>query len=645
MTLQATHSIATTVPVCKQTGARVSDVIHVLNANVAITETTLRSGTFNVVNAGGILVPNAAPGASLGAAGNVDGTVDYAVTLYDSTRDVEGNPSSTVQIVATNDQVQIDLTPITNEATNTRVTHFRIYRTLGAGSTGVFYFLAQVTIATTGYTDNSADATISANDSLLTDNDAPVIDTYGTVKAHKSYLWRIGGYNPLGGTAYDHRAAWGKVGNGDVIPALNIVDITPGMHGRLVGAEDCGDALIFYKEFGIFELHYDSNPSGVFGDGFGKMMNSQRGALNQRCIVNVQGTHFVMDASGVYVNAGGTAQREISRPLDAYWKRINWNAHPWFWGSCDEMAIYFAVALDDDTLPRHVFVFDLSVYHAGQPGVWTVYEYDQALVDGARQRFGWSGAAAMYGMHGATVVEVITEYGHTGYLRAGYRDMVDPLLTATGTVGSSASTTTFVASSGTFTRTNDNSDTSDVRGAMVYFKLQDADMPVSGWTRPFRVTAVSGTTITFDPAAPTTIPAGTQFVIGRIPNARIATPVMGGDTPWASKRNARVALEFLPCGMPVSVRLYNSLDRKAALPAGFTSDAGAIEHTQYDQGVVVQMGGALLDGGRIGVLATPPAGQGWRTLQVILEASDVDCPAAIDGIFVDEVELEINNVP
>jgi hypothetical protein len=639
MTQRATTTITDTYQLQKQTADRLGRVIVQMNAGLAWTERVLNDGIFKVANIAGIPVPNAAPTAAAGAAGVVNGTVNYAVTLYDSNRDSEGNPSATVQIVVANKHVTIDLTTITNERVNSRITHWRLYRTLGTGSTGVYFFVGQYVISTASIDDNNSDATIQANDTLLTDNDAPDPTLFQVAKAHKGYMFLVG---PTGFT-------WSKVGNADAYPLLNFTEIEPGRLGNLITAEDSGDAFIFAKEAGLFELHFDEDPSGVYGDGYGKMMNERRGVLNKRCCVNVQGTHFNLDPRGIYVNAGGTTQRTISTSLDALWKRINWNAKDWFWGAADDTMVVFFVALDSDTLPRHAFVLDLNAFYAQQPLVWVPYEYDAALIDGASQVLpltGPSSASIQYGMSGLRTIAVMTEHGYTGQLRVGYRDFVDPLLTAEGTVASSADTTHFVCSGATFTRTNDASSTSDVKGAFVFFKPQNADQLDSlGWSRAYRITSVSGTTITFTPAAPSALPAGTLFVIGRIPNARLHTPVFGGEAPYRFKRLGRIALEFQPGGMPFNCRLMASLDRKAPEATGLTLTNGQQAATQYEQGVLVPMGGDYASGGRLGLQTGYTPGSGFRTIQVILQAPDVDAPIVIDSIYLDSIEEQASNVP
>lgn len=647
MTQLARDTIDTTFPLAKQYGDRLGRVVHILNSNTAWTERTPFSGIFNVSNKAGIPVPDNAPGATAGSAGNLVGDYSWGVTLYDENNDVEGNPSATVALTGiTSDRVTIDLTTITNERLNSRPTHYRLYRTLGAGSTGIFFFVAQFPITTIEYEDNSSDATIQANDTLLTDNDAPADETYGFAKAFKGYMFNVGSFDPDSDTEYDDDWSYSKLGNADAHPLLNRVKIEPGRYGKLICCEDSGDALLFYKRRAIFELHFDEEPSGVFGDGFGKTMNTHRGALNPRCVVNNLGTHFVMDEVGIYVNAGGTAQQEIGKPLKRIWDRINFDADHWFWGACDDEALMFCVALDGETVPRHMLVFDINAWHARQPAVWTLYEYDFPLLDGVPHRFNGSSTASAYGLPWARVVAVMTESGHTGYLRAGYRDLAAPGLTVRGTVTGSSGTTNFADSTATFEGTNENGDPVDLTGCYVWFELVNADQAnTRGWTRAYPITAhPTSASCTLGVAAPSAIPTGTRYVIGRIPNARIWTPVMGGDAPFRVKRAARTALEFQPCGIETTVRMHLSLDRRAPEMIAVDYESGEVEAEKYDQGVLVKIGGSEQSGGRAGVHATPADGNGFRYLQMMLEADYVDCPAVIDGIYIDGIFEEIAEV-
>jgi hypothetical protein len=296
-------------------------------------------------------------------------------------------------------------------------------------------------------------------------------------------------------------------------------------------------------------------------------------------------------------------------------------------------------------------VFDLGAFAAQQPPRWYVYKYAFGVRDSLSFRFGATGpsnSASLFGMAWKRVAMIQTEYGYTGYLGAGYRDLVDPRLTATGTTTAGGSTTTFVASAATFSYSNEAGYTVDVVGAYVTFINPAADKADSSyWNTAYRITGVSGTTITFTPAAPATPPTGTTYVIGGLPDgSKMHTPVMGFDVAMRSKRAARLGIEFQPGGTEYALGLQVSLDRCAANLSDVTDENAQYTATQYLPGVQMKMGGALSDGGRIGVHAQPSSGRGFRYMQVILDASNkVDSPAIVDAILIDSVTEEIKEVP
>lgn len=648
MTQVLVSTRATTEELAKPTVARVNRVILTMPGSRAYTESTLHSGDFDTENAAGIVTPDNAPGAATGAAGVLSGTYAYYVTHYDSDRDVESDPSAQSGSVSpSSQQVTVDLTTITNESANDRVTHFNIYRNENGGST--YYFVAQVTVATSSYSDNNTDASISANDTLELDNDPPATETYGICKSHKGYMFLAGPHNDIGGTEYQDDFTWSKIANGDNYPPVNRTKVEPGMYGHVTAVENTGDALIFYKQRAIYELHFDQDPSGVTGDGFGKTVNTHRGCLNKRCCANVQGTHFVLDELGIYIFSGGTQYTEIGKVLKHYWDRINWAKKDWFWAAVDNDRVYFTVALDNDTENYWMFVLDLNAWFAQQPLRWYVYKNDFGLRDGVSWQMGPTGpssAQVKYGMEWARAVAVITEHGYTGIMNAGFRDLVGPELTAEGTTDSGGTTTTFVDSTGTFSATNEASSTVDVKGCFVRFKDVNADKPGNtDWSGPYRITGVSGGTVTFTPAAPAAVPSGTDYVIGAMPDSILESPIYTFEKPNAGKRAARLGVEFQPLSTEKKVGLQVALDRRAAQLAMVTEDSGHFESTKWDQGVEILIGGGP-DAGRRGAAAAGVSGDGFRSMQFILDGNlKVDTPAVIDSVMIEQLAIDVEVAP
>lgn len=624
----------------------------------SITEGTHLSGTFDTFNDAGIPAPNAAAVISDGGAGVMSGDRAVYVVLRDSNRDSIGNPSAISNtLTITNRDIDIDLSNITNEASNTRATHFDIYVNLSTGGS-IYYYAATVTIATASTTINVSDATLQANDTLETDNDAPAVETYGSAVEHKGRIFMVGahapvnaaGFRSVASTTYEDDYIWSKASNADQYPLLNRTKVQPGAFGRLMCAVPCGDALIFYKERAISELHFDQDPSGVFGDGYAKLVNTHRGTVNSRTVANVQGQHFVMDRLGIYHFTGGTAYRELATRLRHYWNRINWERAGWFTAAVDLNAVYFSLALDGEDECKWMFVLDLDAWYARGDVNWYVYKTDHGIRDMVSWIIGGGAAAVDTGLSYTPVVAVLTEYGYTGFMQAGYRDFVDSQLTASGTA-TGGTTTTLVDSGATFSRTNDASSTVSVIGAYLRIIHPSADKPGSAdWSGPYRITGVSGTTLTFTPAAPANVASGMSYVIGAIPDAVLHSPQYGFDMPHHSKRAASVILEFQPGGIEYTAGVQVAMDRRAPQLTRLTTETAQTVTTDRYQGVQMKLGGALSDGGRVGVHATGSVGHGFRYMQIILTGNiagghALDCPAAIDAVLVDGLVTEITGVP
>lgn len=636
MSSDANSSLDASTVIQRQHAARLRRVVVVLNAEDTLYESTVDSGTFDTF-AGeiGIQAPNAAPTPATGAAGALTGAYSYYVQFWDNNRKVNGSESAQSSTVnPSSEKVDVDLTPITNEGSNGRVTHMDIFRNTNGGST--YYFVARVTAATTSYTDDNTDATISANDSIELDNDAPETGVYKYAVTHKSRVFLVGNDDFI----------WSKLNNADAFPLVNRTKIERGLYGDVRIAQPVGDVLVFYKDGAIYELHFDQNPSGITGDGYGKTVNVSRGSVNDSTVVNVQGTHYVMDQKGIYQFRGGANVMRLSDPLKRYWERINWAEKDKFSAVQDEDRILFFVALDRDTECHYAFVFDLQAIYLGREPRWYgPYHFDYGIRHATRQRFNDHSTTAQFGMEWKSVASFVTEYGMLGYLVCGYRDMVDPQLTAVGTV-TSATTTTLTDTSASFTRTNEASATVDVWGAYVRFlTLPDADKPGSGdWSQAYRITTVnSATQITVTPAMPSAPPAGTVFVVGPIPNARFKTPLLGFGNTWAGKRAGELSLQYQPGGANFNIGYEVELDRRGAEVAGMAVDETYYSVTSGRKQHTIALGGSLDNQGRLGVKKYPMPDRHFNYAQVVLDASGVDKPAIIDAMGIDILEMEGGN--
>lgn len=158
----------------------------------------LTSSTGNVNKLGGA-APSSAP--TLGSSGTgITGTYAYCYTFYDSTTGWESSPSAIASVTVSNKQV--DISALSTTTTREGVDKKNIYRSIATGegatvpaSDGVtggtaYFYIGQVALATTTYTDTAADSTLDLTNlsPLDGDHDPPPNPSY-IVASHEGRLW------------------------------------------------------------------------------------------------------------------------------------------------------------------------------------------------------------------------------------------------------------------------------------------------------------------------------------------------------------------------------------------------------------------------------------------------------------------------
>lgn len=622
----------TGVTVRREYAAKLANVINTCPGLKAITDTSGATNSLNVVNSAGFPDPDNAPGAAVGAAGAITGAYAYYVTFYDSDTDTEGNPSPiSVTVNPVNQRVTVDLTPITNEGDNTRVTHFRIYRNTTGGA--IYYRIATVTVATASYDDNDIDSAINANDTLKLDNNEPqAADGFTFCDSFKKYLFMFGGDNVI----------WSKVNNPDAYPTVNLTKVARGLYGELRAAKSAGDIYLVYKDRCIIRWTFDEDPSGIFGDGHSALVNTERGAVNHSCVVNVQGTHFALDREGIYMTRTGQDITRLEYPLKELWDRINWDEREKFSAVWTGDRVRFAVALDEDAECHYVFVLDLVAALTGRGQRWACDYYDFGIRHMERQDLGNTGSAQHYNMVRRKMPVAIDNQGYTHVLGIGYRDGVHAQITAEGTV-SAATLGTLTDASATFTLTNKNGDAVSPVGCYVRFLEEpDADRPfTSDWSQPYRIASATATQLTITPLMPSIPPVGTKFVIGAIPRATLKTPQMSFGNSYAKKKTGQMRLEHANRGVEFTIRYRISTDRKGFWEMQKTDPAtqSRFQTTDDLDYITLRMGGRYDAASRVGLLKAPTSDQWFYYEQMQFDATGVDKPARIDSLDVELLEV------
>lgn len=172
----------------------------------------------------GYPAPSSAATLALGAAGSPNGTYTYVYTYYNS---VTGKESDWAPVSAS-------ISPVNQRVTVTLPTgspgssadQKRLYRTQAGGS--VYYFVADVPIATGSYSDNTADAALGLQ---IRDSGANALppDSVFICKEHKARVFMIDGSDP-----YILRYSEGYTGNANLIeyyPTGNSIQVEHEMTG------------------------------------------------------------------------------------------------------------------------------------------------------------------------------------------------------------------------------------------------------------------------------------------------------------------------------------------------------------------------------------------------------------------------------
>lgn len=560
------------------------------------------------VNDAGIPQPDAAPGGSNGA-GVLTGDYIYKITYYDEDRDEEGQGSATLtRSSLSSNKVTLDISALTNRTSNTRVTHWRVYRSLAGGQ--VLFRVATVAIGTDTYEDNNTDATISALDTLRINEQAfkaPVANTYGFIVKHGTRLFMFG---PADYYDYDSSvvnwAAWTNSGSADQWPDENTNEI--GNKDPIRSATPMGDALIVFKEDEICMWLYQNNPDGQVGDGRIEPMGVGRGAVTFKSVVNVDGMIYALDRRGIYEYRGGQSVLDMTEPIRGIFDRINWDQQAQFCGTYDDKHIMWFVALDDDTNMRHALVLDRQALQNGRGVFWWLYELPQYVRDCTSFIQGRSTLAKAFHQAGRRFAGVITLEGYSYVFANVYSDGVHPDMDAEGVTAG--------ASDQAFTVTGADYDIGNADLAGCYVKFDHTDTP-----EPLLIASSSTNTFTLDSALSRNLPAGTSFKIGRIKAYWKSSQLDGGDnTSVKDFQYAHITHE--PTGDNGTFEVRFSGDRLAPNLSQLDEDQTGWSASENGDSVSVDTGGNLGDEGRDGIVRIPIHSRDSRYIQVQFESEN-----------------------
>lgn len=620
MTTTAAFSAGTLIT--RQFVAQMAGIALVMPACKNIFSST--PNAFDEVTDAGLPVPDAAPTTALSSTGITGTDLAYYITSYDERTDTRSNPSAQSASLSPSNQGILLTFADTNLIANRRVTHREIWRNTTGSS--IYHFVARVAVATPTYLDQATDATISANDAMELDNDAPVANSYGFAHVDRNFMILGTPYNTVGGTDYDDKVLHSKVGNPDAYRPINLTTYLKGRKGPIRAITSSGGSVLLAKDVAQVEWGYDLNPHLIYGDGNSVERSIIRGCINQRTLANIEGLVFFMDREGIYLYTGGTRFLRLSTKLEKAWQRINWSVKERFSATWDDDFVYFVVALDNDEECHWALAFDLHAFWAQQEPRWYPFYYDFDIRDTFRWNTGGGTAADYYGIPHRTLACFMTKSGHAFAFNCGYRDGVSYNLTAEATLTGAQTTTVLTASAGVFSATNGNGDTVNAAGCYVRF-VDNPSLPGA-----YLIASCTATTLTLDSALPVAPTAGDEIVIGAI-DYELETPKTSFGTPHLRKPGAIAHFEFEPRAVNHDVRAEFECDGFAPQNNAETRPETEYTATEDKPYIELHMGGDYTTaGGRQGAVTVPVGTRGFAYLKARLKALGVDMPAQFNAL-------------
>lgn len=131
----------------------------------------------------------------------------------------------------------------------------------------------------------------------------------------------------------------------------------------ITGLVNYGDALYITKTKRIYRFNFSEDP-GIDGQ---ISLAANRGCINNRCAVSVEGACYMLDREGIHAFTGGPSPQHITLPVadlfregtDGY--RINFDADTCLWHAIlhqETSCIKWYVTLAGDSHPQHAICYD-----------------------------------------------------------------------------------------------------------------------------------------------------------------------------------------------------------------------------------------------------------------------------------------------
>lgn len=220
----------------------------------------------------GLAAPSSAPSVS-STTGTLDGTYGYAYTYYSTSRGIESNASDTSPITLSTEGADVDVVA----STDSSVDKIRVYRTTAGGSTPLL--LDEVSNVTATYTDDGSGSLVITL--------APTTNDQPPALEHVAYLQGYT-FGSIDGTLY-----WSKPYQPDYWPALYSTEVPFEGNDTIVALWSHRDTLLIFGRQNIILL------SGSSGEWRLSRVDVDQGAVNSRCILEVEGSLVFLSKDGL----------------------------------------------------------------------------------------------------------------------------------------------------------------------------------------------------------------------------------------------------------------------------------------------------------------------------------------------------------
>lgn len=592
--------------------------------------------------------------------GSLTGSYLFAVSLHDKDYDSYGPPTCLITTGSqTNKKFRVKLRSLTYS--NTRNLEYAVWRTLAGGN--VMFLDGVTSVAASTYTTNNTDAYLSARDTLKVGTQAAralAAGTYAFVIKHGARIFGMGSANYYGKTnvssltatfafatvgsyqvmartgtstaytsaafprtALGNLAGWCEANQPDDFRSDNEVEISGPEPIR--SAADCGTGqLAVFKDNETLLWTYRDDPDHNTGDGSLQNMNTGRGAVTFKSVINVDGQVFVMDRQGFYVYGGGNAVLDLTEEIRPVLERVNWQVVADIHGCYDDERIMWFLPLDGDTECRHCLYLDRQSYQANQGAYWWLANIPQGARDSSSYINGRDSLSLARGVAGKRIARIMTTYGLEYDIMPGmFSDGLHPALTQSGYT--STGSATFGGLNG-------------VNGQFRYSSVQDARgcyvrFGHSRTPDPILISSATSTRFTLQNGVGFTMPKSTAYTI-----AAIHTQWKSGVLDFGGAHDKKVAfgmdMRFQPLGVNARMQLQFVADRMGpAIHLASTTQTGWRAGRGKDH-VEVDMGGNVTSAGRSGFVEIPVPAKAFGQLQIVLQSSAVNCPWRVTDLEV-----------